>query len=349
MKIGIVGLPNVGKSTLFKALTRTAVDINNYPFCTIEPNVGVVEVPDKRLHALANLSGSDKTIPAVIEFVDIAGLVRGASAGEGLGNKFLHNIREVDAIVHVVRIFANDTITHVHDHVDPLRDREIIETELVLADLATVEKTIERLTKRVRAQDTDAMAQMAVVERIKEALNNGAMANSVELDMSDENTRTIVREMALLTVKPMLYVYNMIEGDTIPEELSARPHIALDIKIEEELLDMSAEDAAELGITSRLDALITAAYDIVGLQTYFTTGPAETRAWTIRRGATAPQAAGVIHTDFEKNFICAEVVYWEDLITLGSRNAAREAGKLHTVGKDYCVRDGDVMEFKHGA
>ncbi len=349
MKIGIVGLPNVGKSTLFKALTRNDVDINNYPFCTIEPNVGVVEVPDKRLAALARVSRSKKTIPAIVEFVDIAGLVKGASEGEGLGNKFLHNIREVDAIVHVVRVFANDTITHVHDSVDPARDIAIIETELILADMATVDKTIERLTKRARGNDKDAQAQLAVVERIRAALDAGKRARSVDLDMTDTNTQTIVREMALLTMKPLLYVYNMMEGDTLPDELAAAPHVQLDIKIEEELIAMTPEEAAELGIASHLETLITAAYDLLGLHTYFTTGEMETRAWTIKKGATAPQAAGVIHTDFEKKFICADVVFWEDLVACGSRSAAREEGKVHTVGKDYVVCDGDVMEFKHGA
>jgi len=349
MKIGIVGLPNVGKSTLFKALTHKDIDINNYPFCTIEPNVGVVEVPDARLDALAAVSKSQKTIPAVVEFVDIAGLVKGASEGEGLGNKFLHNIREVDAIVQVVRVFANDTITHVHESVDPERDIEIIETELILADMATVDKTLQRLTKRARGNDKDAVAQLDVVERVRAALDAGALARSVPLDMTDTNTQTIVREMSLLTMKPLLYVYNMMEGDALPPSLAAKPHVQLDVKIEEELIAMTPQEAAELEMTSHIDALITAAYDLLGLQTYFTTGEVETRAWTVRKGALAPEAAGVIHTDFEEKFICADVVYWEDLVAAGSRAAARDAGKLQTVGKDYIVRDGDVMEFKHGA
>ncbi len=349
MKIGIVGLPNVGKSTLFKALTHKDIDINNYPFCTIEPNVGVVEVPDARLDALAAVSKSQKTIPAVVEFVDIAGLVKGASEGEGLGNKFLHNIREVDAIVQVVRVFANDTITHVHESVDPERDIEIIETELILADMATVDKTLQRLTKRARGNDKDAVAQLDVVERVRTALDAGALARSVPLDMTDTNTQTIVREMSLLTMKPLLYVYNMMEGDALPPSLAAKPHVQLDVKIEEELIAMTPQEAAELEMTSHIDALITAAYDLLGLQTYFTTGEVETRAWTVRKGALAPEAAGVIHTDFEEKFICADVVYWEDLVAAGSRAAARDAGKLQTVGKDYVVRDGDVMEFKHGA
>jgi len=349
MKIGIVGLPNVGKSTLFKALTRKEIETSNYPFCTIEPNVGIVEVPDPRLAELSVTSQSKKILPAIVEFVDIAGLVKGASEGEGLGNKFLANIREVDAIIHVVRVFANTMITHVHDFVDPVRDIAIIEMELILADLATVEKTIVRLTKNARGGDKDAVAQMAIVERIKEALDAGDFAQSVVLDYEDQNVRTIVREMALLTMKPMLYVYNMIEGDVLPADLEARPHVMLDVKIEEELLAMSADDARELGIVSQLDALIRAAYDLLNVQTYFTTGEMETRAWTIRRGATAPEAAGVIHTDFEKKFVCADTVFWSDLVACGGWSAARDAGKLQTVGKDYVVRDGDVMAFKHGA
>ncbi len=349
MKIGIVGLPNVGKSTLFKALTQKEIEISNYPFCTIEPNVGVVEVPDERLAKLSALSGSKKLVPAIVEFMDIAGLVKGASEGEGLGNKFLHNIREVDAIVQVVRIFANDTITHVHDSVDPERDIEIIETELILADMATVDKTIERLTKKTRGQDKDAQVQIEVVEKIKGVLDAGELARTADVDMTDINTQIIICEMGLLTMKPILYVYNMMEGDDISDNLNVRPHVKLDIKIEEELLEMSAQEAAELEMESHIDDLITEAYALLGLQTYLTTGEIETRAWTIKKGATAPEAAGVIHTDFEKNFICADVVFWEDLVSCGSRSAAREAGKLQTVGKEYVVRDGDVMEFKHGA
>ncbi len=348
LQIGIVGLPNVGKSTLFKALTRKAVDISNYPFCTIEPNVGVVSVPDERLAKLSEKSGSRKVIPAAVEFVDIAGLVKGASAGEGLGNKFLSNIRQVDAIVQVVRIFANDTITHVHDSVDAERDIEIIETELILADMSTVDKTISRLEKLSRGGDKDAVAQLVVVEKIKTSLDAGELAQTAQIDATDANTQIIVREMALLTTKPILYVYNMMEGDELSPVLEARPHVALDIKIEEELIEMTPEEAAELDMKSHINNLITTAYDLLGLMTYFTTGEVETRAWTVKIGATAPEAGAAIHTDFQQRFICADVVFWDDFLSAGSWGTARETGKLTTVGKEYIVRDGDVMEFKVG-
>ncbi len=345
MKIGIVGLPNVGKSTLFAALTRKKVDINNYPFCTIDPNVGVVEVPDERLEKLSQMSQSEKTVPAAVEFVDIAGLVKGASAGEGLGNKFLANIREVDAIVQVVRVFANDTITHVSDSIDPERDVETIQTELILADLATVEKAVNRLQKVARTGDRNAAAQLSAAEKIRETLNAGELARQADLDESDPNVAIVKQQMSLLTFKPMLYLYNMIEGDKLSERLQSLPHVALDIKLEEELRQMSAAEAAELGIDSRLDDLIKAAYDLLELITFFTTGKKETRAWTIKKGSTAPEAGKAIHSDFRDKFIRAEAVFWEDLLSAGSYAAAREAGKVSIVGKDYIVRDGDVLEF----
>jgi GTP-binding protein YchF len=347
LHVGIVGLPNVGKSTLFKALTKKAVDINNYPFCTIEPNVGVVEVPDDRLEALADLSRSEKIVPTIIEFVDIAGLVKGASEGEGLGNKFLANIREVDAIVQVVRVFGNDTITHVHDSVDPARDIEIIETELMLADMVTVEKTLVRLEKLARGNDKDAAIQKDIVIRIKEALDRGELARSVTIDLSIDPVKKIVREMSLLTMKPIMYVYNVSDMDApLDDALTKRSHVKLDIKIEEELMDMSTDEAAELGMVSHLSDLITEAFVLLGLQTFLTTGEKETRAWTITKGATAPEAGAAIHNDFKDRFIRADVVNWKKLIEAGSWSNARDIGALRTVGKDYIMQDGDVVEFK---
>lgn len=350
MKIGIVGLPNVGKSTLFKALTKKAVDINNYPFCTIEPNVGVVEVPDERLHKLSEMSKTQKIVPAVVEFVDIAGLVKGASEGEGLGNKFLANIREVDAILQVVRVFKNDTIIHVHNEINPVEDIGVIETELALADFDTVNKRIDKLSRDAKRGDKESIAKLNVVEKIKIALESGKLANETELDLKDEMTNVAVKELSLLTMKPFLYVYNVSDLDEkLAPELENRKHVKIDIKIEEEMEQMSAEEIKELELKTGLDELIKKSYELLGLITFLTTGEKETRAWTIKKGSTAPEAGTAIHNDFKNKFICADVIAWNELIEYGSMSKAKEAGKVKQVGKDYIVQDGDVMEFKIGA
>ncbi|MEA3322592.1 MAG: redox-regulated ATPase YchF [Patescibacteria group bacterium] len=347
LQVGIVGLPNVGKSTLFKALTNNPVDINNYPFCTIEPNVGVVEVPDERLKELAKMSQTQKIIPTVVEFVDIAGLVKGASEGEGLGNKFLTNIRGVDAIAQVVRVFNNGDITHVHNSIDPVRDIEVIETELMLADMVTVDKTIMRLEKLVRSEDKDAVSQMELVQKIKTALDDGVLARTIKIDFTHEPSKNIIMEMSLLTMKPIMYIYNVSNTEEkLGDELEQGPHVKLDIKIEEELMEMSANDADEMGMESHLNDVIVEAFDLLGLQTFLTTGEAETRAWTIKRGSTAPEAGAAIHNDFKDQFIRADVVNWQKLLDAGSWSAARDSGELQTVGKDYIMQDGDVVEFK---
>ncbi|MFZ2154214.1 MAG: redox-regulated ATPase YchF [Candidatus Moraniibacteriota bacterium] len=349
MKIGIVGLPNVGKSTLFKALTKKAVDINNYPFCTIEPNVGVVEVPDERLEKLSEMSKTQKIVPAVVEFVDIAGLVKGASEGEGLGNKFLANIREVDAILQVVRVFKNDTIIHVHNEINPLEDIGVIETELALADFETVNKRIDKLARDAKRGDKESIVKLAVNEKIKAALSAGKLANEIEFDMKDELTRLAVTELSLLTAKPFLYVYNVSDLDEkLAPELEDKKHVKIDIKIEEELEQMTAEEIKELGLKTGLDELIKKSYELLGLITFLTTGEKETRAWTIKKGSTAPEAGTAIHNDFKNKFICADVIAWDELIQYGSMGKAKESGKVKQVGKDYIIQDGEVVEFKVG-
>jgi GTP-binding protein YchF len=358
LKAGIVGLPNVGKSTLFNALVANAqAQAANFPFCTIEPNSGVVAVPDPRLQQLAELSGSKEIIPTRVEFVDIAGLVKGASQGEGLGNKFLANIREVDAIVHVVRCFENDDVIHVSGSVDPLRDAEVINLELALADLAQVEKRRERLKKQLRTSK-EAQLEDGALERIQAVLEQGAAARSVALS---EEEAALAKPLGLLTAKPIIYATNVSEDDLARgnayvervRELAAREGAAtvvISAQVEAELIELPEEERAEflegLGVSEGgLRSLIRATYELLGLRTYFTTGEKETRAWTIRAGMSAPQAAGVIHTDFERGFIRAQTIGWQKLLEAGSLAEARNRGWLRSEGKDYVVEEGDVMEF----
>ena len=345
MQVGIVGLPNVGKSTLFKALTKNPVDIANYPFCTIEPNVGIVKVPDERLEKLAQMSKSAKIVPTVIEFVDIAGLVAGAAQGEGLGNKFLAHIREVDAIAQVVRVFENSDITHVHNKIDPQNDIDVINTELILADLDTVQKRMVKLEKEARGQNKEAIRTLEIIKNIKNTLDDGKLASELKID--DEEFE-LVRDLHLLTWKPMLFVLNTNDAETrliasLPVDY---PTVAIDIKIEEELSQMSAEEGAELGMKSNLDQLILKSYEILDLITFLTTGEDETRAWTVKYDSTAPIAGRAIHSDFEEKFIRADVINWKKLLEAGSWSKARELGTLRTEGKEYIVQDGDVIEFK---
>ncbi|WP_028543894.1 redox-regulated ATPase YchF [Paenibacillus taiwanensis] len=361
LKAGIVGLPNVGKSTLFNAITQAGAESANYPFCTIDPNVGVVEVPDERLDKLTELVVPNRTVPTAFEFVDIAGLVRGASKGEGLGNKFLAHIREVDAIVHVVRCFEDENITHVDGKVDPISDIQTINLELILADLESVEKRLDRTKKNMKSGDKKYALEASVLEKLKEALYDDKPVRSVDLT---EDEKAAVRELHLLTSKPVLYAANVSEdevatADNNPYVAKVREFAAeegaevvpISAKVEAEIAELEGEDRTmfleELGLEeSGLNRLIKAAYRLLGLYTYFTAGVQEVRAWTIRKGMKAPQAAGVIHTDFERGFIRAEVVSFDDLVAGGSMNVVKEQGKLRLEGKEYVVQDGDVMHFR---
>jgi len=352
LSIGIVGLPNVGKSTLFQTITKKQVDIANYPFCTIDPNVGVVGVPDERVDKLAQLTNSAKKIYATVEFVDIAGLVKGASEGEGLGNKFLANIRETDAIVYVLRAFTSENIINTQESIHPIRDKEILDVELIFKDLDTINKRMQGLEKDVRAKNKEAIAEFNVLEKAKAVLSEQKILSEQNLT---EEEQKILKSFQLLTTKPRIYLLNGKESEINPEILEQfkknnLPYLIVDILGEFEASSLSLEERKELDLpeNTSIDSLIKKCYEILGLITFLTTGPDETRAWTIKKHTKAPTAAGVIHTDFEKNFIKSETINWQNLLDCGGFVGAKAKGQIRTEGKEYVIKDGDVVEIKHG-
>lgn len=350
LSVGIVGLPNVGKSTLFQALTKKQVDIANYPFCTIDPNVGVVSVPDQRVQKLADLFKSAKVISAIVEFVDIAGLVKGASKGGGLGNQFLAHIRETSAIVQVVRCFESSDIIHVEQSVDPIRDIDTINTELLLKDMETIDKRLDSLQKEAKGGKKEAIAALEILKGFKEAIDQGISAFAYAQDHPEG--KELFRELGLLSAKPIIYLLNSTTG-IVPESLISKiqslkaSYVIMNIRDELEMVSLSEEDRKEFGFVSKLGEVINKAYETLNLITFLTTGPDETRAWTIEKGMSAPQAAGVIHSDFEKNFIRAEVIPWDKLLEAGGYGESQAKGWVRTEGKEYIVQDGDVLEIKH--